>query len=44
MGGLRVADKKRLCYFIKKGNAETFYEQLKQLNDFVKHEWASSRK
>jgi transposase len=41
MGGLRVADKKRLCYFIKKGNAETFYEQLKQLNDFVKHEWVA---
>jgi len=41
MGGLRVADKKRLCYFIKKGNAETFYEQLKQLNDFVKQEWVA---
>ena len=41
MGGLRVTDKKRLCYFIKKGNAETFYEQLKQLNDFVKHEWVA---
>jgi len=41
MGGLRVTDKKRLCYFIKKGNAETFYEQLKQLNDFVKNEWVA---
>jgi transposase len=39
MGGLRLSDKKRLCYFIKRGNAETFYEQLKQLNEFVKQEW-----
>lgn len=39
MGGLRLSDKKRLCYFIKKGNAETFYEQLKQLNEFVLKEW-----
>lgn len=41
MGGLRVSDKKRLCYFVKRGNAETFYEQLKQLNDFVKQEWVA---
>jgi transposase len=39
MGGLRLSDKKRLCYFIKRGNAETFYEQLKQLNEFVLKEW-----
>lgn len=39
MGGLRLSDKKRLCYFIKKGNAETFFEQLKQLNEFVLKEW-----
>ena len=39
MGGLRLSDKKRLCYFIKKGNAETFYEQLQQLNEFVLKEW-----
>lgn len=39
MGGLRYSDKKRLCYFVKQGNADTFYEQLKQLNEFVKQEW-----
>lgn len=39
MGGLRYTDKKRINYFIKKGNADTFYEQLKMLNNFVKQEW-----
>jgi transposase len=39
MGGLRLSDKKRLCYFIKRGNAEAFYEQLKQLNKFILKEW-----
>jgi transposase len=39
MGGIREHDRKRLCFFIKKGNADTFYEQLQQLNDFVKKEW-----
>lgn len=28
-------------FFIKKGNADTFYEQLQQLNVFLKHEWVS---
>ena len=39
MGGIREHDRKRLCFFIKKGNADTFYEQLQQLNDFVTQEW-----
>jgi transposase len=39
MGGVRYHDKKRVCYFIEKGNSEIFYEQLKQLNNFVMHEW-----
>ena len=39
MGGLRYTDKKRVSFFIKKGNADTFYEQLKMLNDFVRNEW-----
>lgn len=39
MGGIREHDRKRLCFFIKKGDADTFYEQLQQLNDFVKNEW-----
>lgn len=42
MGGLRMSDKKRLCYFVNKGNADTFYEQLKQLNEFVIQEWVAS--
>lgn len=39
MGGIREHDRKRLCFFIKKGDADTFYEQLKLLNDFGKNEW-----
>ncbi|RCJ42109.1 transposase [Nostoc punctiforme NIES-2108] len=38
MGGLRFHDKKRMCYFIEKGTGESFYEQLKQLNNFLKNE------
>ena len=30
-----------MCYFIEKGTGESFYEQLKQLNDFVKFEWVA---
>lgn len=39
MGGLREQDKKRVCFFVKKGEAGIFYEQLEQLNEFVKNEW-----
>ena len=39
MGGLRHHDRKRLCYFVNKGNADSFFEQLKKLNEFVKQEW-----
>ncbi|MDZ4871537.1 MAG: IS630 family transposase ISNpu2 [Chroococcidiopsis cubana SAG 39.79] len=39
MGGLREQDHKRLCFFIKKGDADTFYKQLQQLNELVKQEW-----
>lgn len=42
MGGLRLFDKKRLCYFVERGNAETFYEQLKELHEFVVQEWLDS--
>ena len=44
MGGMREHDRKRLCFFIKKGNADTFYEQLQQLNEFVKKEWIEQGK
>lgn len=39
MGGLRYHDRRRLCYFIDKGNADSFFEQLKNLNKFVCQEW-----
>ena len=39
MGGLRYHDRHRLCYFIEKGNAESFFEQLEKLNTFVFQEW-----
>lgn len=39
MGGLRYSDKLRKCFFISKGDGETFLEQLRKLNDFVKEEW-----
>ena len=38
MGGVRYHDRKRVCYFIDKGNSETFYTQLEQLNEWVKQE------
>jgi len=39
MGGLRHGDKLRKCFFISQGNGETFLEQLRKLQDFVKEEW-----
>ena len=39
MGGLRAHDRKRLCFFIDKGNADSFLEQLRLLFNFVKQEW-----
>lgn len=42
MGGLRYHDKKRVNFVIKKGNADVFYEQLKNLNNFLLQEWIES--
>ena len=42
MGGLRYTDKKRVCYVIKKGDSDTFYQQLKTVYDFLKKEWIMS--
>ena len=39
MGGLRYHDRKRLCFFIDKGNADSFFEQLVKLNEFIFTEW-----
>ena len=41
MGGLRYSDKKRVCFMIKKGDSETFYEQLKKINEEIKKEWVN---
>lgn len=42
MGGIREQDRKRLCFLIEKGNADTFSEQLQQLNELVKKEWIAN--
>ena len=39
MGALRHNDKKRVCFMIKKGNSETFHEQLKKLHEEIRQEW-----
>ena len=39
MGGLRYHDRKRLCFFVDKGNGDNFFEQLEKLNEFVLSEW-----
>ncbi|ACC84956.1 IS630-like element ISNpu2 family transposase [Nostoc punctiforme] len=41
MGAIRELDRKRVCFFVKKGNADIFYEQLQQLNGLIKQEWVS---
>jgi transposase len=41
MGGLRYNDKKRICYFIEKGESETFYQKIRSLNEAVKEEWVA---
>lgn len=41
MGGLRYSDQKRICFMIKKGDSETFYQQLANFNESVKKEWIS---
>ena len=41
MGAIRELDRKRVCFFVKKGNANIFYEQLQQLNELIKQEWIS---
>ena len=39
MGAMREQDRKRVCFFIEKGNADVFYEQVEKLHEFVKNEW-----
>jgi hypothetical protein len=39
MGCIRESDRKRICFFVKKGNGDIFYEQLHQLVENLKLEW-----
>ena len=42
MGGLREHDRKQLCFFVDKGNADNFFEQLSWLYEFVQQEWIAA--
>ena len=33
------SDRKRVCFFIKTGNADIFLEQLHWFNELIKQEW-----
>ena len=39
MGGLRYHDRKSLNFFVDKGDGESFFEGLKNLNKFICTEW-----
>jgi transposase len=41
MGGIRESDRKRVCFFIEKGDSETFYTRLERFQEFIKNEWVS---
>ena len=41
MGAIRESDRKRVCFFIKKSNTNTFLEQLQQFNELIKQEWVN---
>ena len=41
MGAIRESDRKRVCFFIKRGNGDIFLEQLQQFNELIKQEWAN---
>lgn len=41
MGGIRESDRKRICFFVKKGDGDIFYEQLQQFNRLIEDEWVS---
>jgi len=43
MGAIRESDRKRIGFFIIKGNADTFLEQLHWFNEFIKQEWINKR-
>lgn len=39
MGAIREKDRKQVCFFVEKGNADVFYEQVKKLHEWVHKEW-----
>ena len=41
MGAIRESDRKRVGFFIKRGNADIFLEQLQQFNELIKQEWVN---
>jgi transposase len=41
MGAIRESDRKRVCFFIKRGNADIFLEQLQEFNELIKQEWVN---
>ena len=41
MGAIRESDRKRVCFFIKKGDADIFLEQLQQFNELIRKEWVN---
>jgi len=41
MGAIRESDRKRVCFFIEKGNADIFLEHLQQFNEVIKQEWVN---
>ena len=44
MGGLRYNDKKRISFVIEKGDADTFYRQIKALHILLRKEWVETGK
>jgi transposase len=42
MGALRYTDKKRICFMIKKGDSETFYNQLTNFFMEILEEWVKA--
>lgn len=44
MGGLRYSDKKRINFVINRGDANTFYQQIEALYNWLKQEWVEKGK
>ena len=44
MGGLRYNAKKRISFVIEKGDADTFYRQIKAWHTLLRKEWVETGK